>query len=231
MHLVYLDDSTSNREKGYQIVGAILVANALDLDHLEDLFAFIRDFEVPEELQKNFEFHTSELLNGLGRFESVERSKALDIIAKGTRLISVRGYPLFYGAVDSEKHRSGLFSDAEPITVGFKICLDAVQDWMEQHAPGEMCLAVFDNVSPKLRQALQQAFRGSRKQLDTMEGSKGKWGNFVDDLYFGDSAYSVGIQAADLCTYLIKRHLEDKRDTETLYQILKPHIVTGKVVP
>ena len=231
MHLVYLDESISNREKGYQVVGAILVPESLDLAHLEDVFAFIREFEIPDELQKNFEFHTSDLFNGRGIFEKIEHPRAMEIIAKGTRLIGVHGYSLFYGAVDSDKHKCGLFSDAEPITIGFKICLDAVQDWMQIHAPGEMCLAVFDNVSAKLRQALQQAFRNSRKPLDTMEGSKGKWGNLVDDLYFGDSAFSVGIQAADLCTYLIRRHLNGKKDTEALYQLLGPHIVSAKVVP
>jgi hypothetical protein len=46
-------------------------------------------------------------------------------------------------------------------------------------------------------------------------------------MYFGDSAHSVGIQLADICTFLICRHLEGKEDTEYLYKGIEPHIFTS----
>jgi hypothetical protein len=133
--------------------------------------------------------------------------------------------------VDLNKHREGCFGNADPITVGFRMCLDAIRGWMFINAPGEMCIPVFDNVSSDLRKQLQEAFRACRKPLNTMEGSKGKWDHVVDDLYFGDSAYSVGIQAADVCAFFINRHLHEKKDTEDLYRLLEPHIAYGEVVP
>lgn len=206
MYLAYLDDSKSAQGKHYQIVGGVLVADSLNLDHLEDVFAFIRELEAPKEFDPYREFHTSDLLNGRGKFEGVERPRALEIIRRCARLIGARGYPVFYGAVDVDRHKSGIFSSAHPITVGFRMCLDGIQSWMERYSPEEMCMVVFDNFSDRApeRRGLQLAFREGRTPLDTMEGSKGKWRNLVDDLCFGDSEFSVGIQAADLCALLIK---------------------------
>jgi Protein of unknown function (DUF3800) len=54
--------------------------------------------------------------------------------------------------------------------------------------------------------------------------------NLIDDMYFGDSADSVGIQAVDMCAFLIRRHLAGKEDSEWLYKIIEPN-VTGTVWP
>ena len=48
---------------------------------------------------------------------------------------------------------------------------------------------------------------------------------------FGDSKYSIGIQLADICTFLIGRHLAGYEDTEHLYKQLSTSIFKGAVEP
>lgn len=54
--------------------------------------------------------------------------------------------------------------------------------------------------------------------------------NLLDDMYFGDSADSVGIQAADMCAFLVRRHLAGKQDSEWPFKIIEPHI-SGSIWP
>jgi hypothetical protein len=53
----------------------------------------------------------------------------------------------------------------------------------------------------------------------------------VDDIYFGDSKDSLGIQIADMCGFIIRRHLSGKTDSEYLYDQIKDDIYLGKVAP
>jgi hypothetical protein len=46
-----------------------------------------------------------------------------------------------------------------------------------------------------------------------------------DDMYFGDSQYSIGIQLADLCSYFIARHLDGDAEIKGFYEMIDPHIV------
>jgi hypothetical protein len=50
-------------------------------------------------------------------------------------------------------------------------------------------------------------------------------------MYFGDSADSIGIQMADMCAFLINRHLAEKQDSEWLFKIIEPLIYSEMVRP
>jgi len=52
-----------------------------------------------------------------------------------------------------------------------------------------------------------------------------------DDMYFGDSKFSKGIQLADVCALVIGRHLLEYSDTEDLYQKLSKNIVKHACEP
>ncbi len=85
---------------------------------------------------------------------------------------------------------------------------------------------------------MQQAFRAQRARVRTKwdgsskaEVSRGQLEKIHDDMYFGDSGYSVGIQMADVCCFLILRHLQGKQDTEFLYKHIEKCIFSAKVEP
>ena len=59
----------------------------------------------------------------------------------------------------------------------------------------------------------------------------GNMANIHDSMYFGNSKDSIGIQLADLSSYLIARHLEQDSSTEDFYNRIQDRIVYFKVEP
>ncbi len=52
-----------------------------------------------------------------------------------------------------------------------------------------------------------------------------------DEMYFGDSADSVGIQMADLCAYFIAKRLEEDFISEGFYRIIEKQVIVSAVEP
>ena len=97
----------------------------------------------------------------------------------------------------------------------------------------EVCVVIVDNDSSnaRLRDELRASFRQYRRRLRL--GKRPTSGeketlpdvsipHLHDAMFFGDSAESVGLQLADLCGYVMRRHLEGD-DTEGLYGLLAPY--------
>jgi hypothetical protein len=230
MYIAYLDESFS-KDKRFQIVGGVLIKEG-QFETLESILAFVRECEVPEDFKDSFEFHASDLFNQRGRFQGFDRQTAIKILEQCVHWIKQAGIPIFYGAVDVDKHVLTLGGDAEPVSVGFRICLGGVESWITEHDADEIAIAIFDNIPDKAaRNAVQKAFRLCRKRMNLAGSDRGQWKHLHDDLYFGDSEHSVGIQAADICTYFINRHLNKRLDTEYLYEKLKDNIFCGRVYP
>jgi hypothetical protein len=92
-------------------------------------------------------------------------------------------------------------------------------------------ILICDASNPKVKTDIQSAFRANRRRLKAKDHTRGQLEHLHDDMYFGDSAYSVGIQLADICAFIILRHLEGKEDTEYLYKEIAPRICFAKVEP
>jgi len=54
-----------------------------------------------------------------------------------------------------------------------------------------------------------------------------------DDMYFGDSRFSVGIQLADLCGYVIAKHLanDPDPDLQRFYAFIEPQVIYSRIEP
>jgi hypothetical protein len=74
-------------------------------------------------------------------------------------------------------------------------------------------------------------FRTLRGATTTSPGPGNELLHFHDDMYFGDSRYSIGIQLADLCAYFLARHLEGDLEIQGFYEMVSPHIVFSQVHP
>jgi hypothetical protein len=231
MYLAYLDDSGPSTDKRYQVVGGILLKDS-HFTELEQILGYVVESHVPEEFQDTFEFHSAELWHQRGPFQALPREKAVDIMQAFAQMVAAYDIPVVYGAVDLDRHRESIWGSASPLAIGFKICLDAVEDWFCAQQPDDFAVAVFDNINkPELRKNIVNSFRDNRRIVREVSGSRGRWKHFHDDLYFGESAFSAGLQAADLCAYLANRHLHARLDTEKYFEMIQPNILCGKVVP
>src|SRR5437868_3770446 len=134
MYLAYLDDSGPSTDRRYQVVGGVLLKDS-DFDYLENILGFVVEMQVPEEFQASFEFHSADLWQQRGPFQKLPREKAVDIMGQFVALIESLKVPMVYAAVDLDRHRESIWGSADPLSVGFKICLDAIEDWCAQNAP------------------------------------------------------------------------------------------------
>ncbi len=230
MYIAYLDESTPQESK-YHVVGGLLLHDGV-FDDLEWCLSAVIESCVPEGMRKTFEFHASELHNRRGLFKDMTQPQVKDILESCVGMIANLAPPIFYAAIDNDKHKLSMFGNAPPVTVGFRDCLDGLEIWFERNASKELGMVVFDNIDSKdVRMQVLTAYREYRARVTSAGGSRGKLKHLHDDLYFGDSAYSYGIQAADVCAYLINRHLNGRENTEYLYEELEPAIVHAKLIP
>ena len=98
-----------------------------------------------------------------------------------------------------------------------------------------LTLFIADDGNAKTKASMQKSFRNMRTRRFKNKEDSGQIRQYVhDDMYFGDSKFSVGIQLADLCSYFIARHLDDSDDdviAEGFYKLIEPQIVYSQLEP
>jgi hypothetical protein len=136
------------------------------------------------------------------------------------------------------------------LDVAFNVCVRGIDGWVDEHivrlsdlgtdkvtmlsplGPSELCLLVVDDTSDQgLKHALKSSFRSLRvraRGLRQLESDRRVW-HLHDDMYFGDSKDSVGIQIADLCNYFMMRKLRGENDE--FFELLEPYAICATPEP
>lgn len=237
----------SQQEEQFQVLCAVLVPDAL-FSNLEIHFAFhaLMGYALPDEFPPDFEFHAVELFHGTGCFEKWEQPKRFHVFEQCMKTLANLKLPVIYGAVDKLKLAGQIYKSANPLDISFRLCVERIQKWLKSSGdPWQIGVLIADSFDDGKKRNLKRVFREYRKKffVEALEvmgkthsnhvpGSPQKpqqiqTSNLLDDMYFGDSTDSVGIQAADMCAYLIRRHLAGKQDSEWLFKIIEPRIVGG----
>ncbi len=249
MHLAYLDDSdTKARNRKWQVMSAVIIEDQSFKFAEIGVAAQSEQLMGAENLAKFEEFHACELYGGHGAFEGIDQDRRFEVITRLLKLLQVMEISVVYGAVDLDILKTEIYGSADPVDVCFRKCLAMIGAWaddsMNLHIDAELgnelatvermtevmmprmirnlIILVVDECDGKTKNALQKSFRTLRPRNLTSLFSN----CFHDDMYFGDSRYSVGIQLADLCSYFIARHLEGDPQIEGFYQIIEPRIYT-----
>jgi hypothetical protein len=243
MYLTYLDESGTNHQSSVLVYGGVIVPSA-KFKFLESKHADVVLGLIPEKRRKAFqEFHSYDLWNEHPPFDGIpfaDRKLAMATLLYGMRENHI---PYFYSAIDKAKLRAIGVGSVDPIDVGFRMCLSALDWWARQAVVNAIqandagafvptvdiwaegiCLVIVDD-GP--REVFKARFRQSRKRLhDSIAESRKALSNRIqvsylhDAMFFGDSTESVGLQMADVCGYVMRRHLEGK-NTEGLFELLR----------
>jgi hypothetical protein len=260
MHLAYLDDSdTRCKTPKWQVMSGVIIQDSV-FKLMEIGMWGIQGLVIPPERLERFEeFHACELYGGYGIFEGIEQDKRFEAITHLLRLLQAGKMSVVFGAVDLSKLRNEVYASADPLDISFRVCLDGIHSWanttvinkaiaenpgsdvadIEARIPSIMngwmqqlvILIVDECPDKKTRDALQRTYRDLRRPLRSLQGLTPPLIHFHDDMYFGDSRYSIGIQLADACSYFIARHLEGTVEAEGFYEMIRPHIVHSHVYP
>ncbi|HEY6248724.1 MAG TPA: DUF3800 domain-containing protein [Candidatus Angelobacter sp.] len=232
VYLAYLDDSGTTRPKGktFQVLSAVLIEDSI-YQMLEVEVADCIEKLLPEDRLDSFEeFHATELFNGCNQFEGIDQEKRFAAITRLLELIPFHGLPVVYCAIDDRKLRVSNYGSANPLDICFRICAKGIEEWTAKSAAKETVLLIADQGDKADMASFKKSFRELRKHLRPPEWDVGLF-QLHDDIYFGDSRDSIGIQLADLCSYFIGKHLENNVAAEGFYNIIKDQIVYSKIEP
>jgi hypothetical protein len=248
VYLAYMDDSdTKQKIQQWQVMSAVIVKDTI-FHELELVMGLIvEDCLPPEKIEHFVEFHACELYGGYGVFEGIKQEERFRIIK---RLLDLLEHcPVIYGAVDLRRLGDVVYASADPVDIAFRICATGVEQWLTQHLEAAfqenrehddlrhtMALLIADDCDSKTKTSMQRSFRRMRKPLHPPEYKSGPLRHVHDDMYFGASKFSVGIQLADLCSYFIAKHLEGDPGSgdpgsEGFYGMIEKHIVHYKIEP
>lgn len=237
-----MDDSC--QESKHHVVCAAIIEDQ-SFKTAEGYLGFLVEEHVPEDLRADFEFHAADLYAGNPPFQKIGREKALQILSNCASIVEVdKTVTLIYGAVHTGKLRASIHATATPADVAFRLCIPEIEKWLVDNAPNDMGIIIADDTSNQShKKHIQASFRAHRSRcrvtysrsedgaLKDIQEHRGKLSHIHDDMYFGNSGQSIGIQLADIYCWIILRHLEGKEDTEFLYKKIEQAIVSSKIEP
>jgi hypothetical protein len=247
----YLDDS--------EVEGAIAICGAVIIPHGEfgwaertHSLAVGQLFSANEIDEKFQEFHAWELFKGEGSFKGFSQEERFEAIRILLMALDPFQLPFIYSAVDEKKLSKNplsksLFGTAHPLVACFKMCALGIEKWAQgrhlQNPPtvlvdyqDEYLFVADDTKDSHLKKKMRAAYRLLRAAHPYTMGVENRLHHAHDDLYFGDSRESVGIQLADLCTYFMQRHLS-KRDAnakdegEEFYEMFASRAICARPEP
>ena len=248
MYLSYVDDSGTSgcnlddKKVPFQVVGGPIIHEDL-YGSLETRLAVAVESLVPEEQWDSFEFHACDLFNGAPPFESIEKDKRHSLISTALEWIRKLNIPVLYGAIDKGKLKTQIFSSAKPMDIAFRLYLQTLDEWFEATYEEKYAknvsdtkewprgLLISDDSRKEVRNDMQRALRENLSKPKAGQNPNGLGMHVFDDVYFGDSKNSTGLQLADICVYVIARHLGNKPEAQGFYDIISEQIFRPKLFP
>lgn len=231
VYLAYLDDSGSESKSPIVVVGAVLIPD-FHFVNIEGSAGTIVEGLIPEdELDKFQEFHAAEMYYGQGAFQNIEGERRHKSIKAMLSITTNLGVPVIYSAVHKKKLASAAYGGTNPVDLAFRMCALGIERWISDNNNSALCLIIMDETSDKeLKNNIRQGFKALRGKLRPPQWDS-RLLHVHDDMYFGDSRDSVGIQVADLCNYFLKRKLENRNDSDEFYDIYSRNLVCSKAEP
>lgn len=248
VYLVYIDDSGSDKPSPIVVVGAVVIPDTefwrLDLQ----LGVTVEALTPPDKFEKFEEFHSAELFGGFGLFHGVDESTRHRLIQMGLRSLKRFGLPFIYAAVDRRLLQASAFGSSDPVDVAFRLCLCSAEDWIRdatlRKLPGDATqaekvkavtscpyLVIMDDSDDRaLKHTLRQSFRSLRPLSHRPGAETARLSLSHDDMYFGDSKSSIGIQIADLCAHVMLRRFRDGIEDE-FFDLVAPYAISARPEP
>jgi hypothetical protein len=243
VHLAYLDDAGTDQHSPIVMFGAVIIFpdNFGQVEALHS--AAIQQIIPADQIEEKFkEFHAAELYNGTGPFEGIDEKKRFDAIRVLLMAIKGENLPYIYAAIDRKKLKKSPMGSANATDAAFRLCALGIEDWarsQHSHPPNairidltDLCLFIMDDTKEKsLKELLRKSYRELRAARPYIPPNDNRLWHAHDDMYFGDSRDSVGIQMADLCNYFMWRHLLKKEGGEEFYDMFSGEARCAKPEP
>ncbi|HTD21816.1 MAG TPA: DUF3800 domain-containing protein [Terriglobales bacterium] len=234
----YIDDSADEKHVKCEALAAVFIHDKQFQTIEESLAITISNIIPPDRLVQFQEFKGWELYHGSGVFDGIDQEVRFSAIRYLLGTLKQLQIPIIYGAVDTSAIAKKSYASASPTDIAFRICMPVIPIVMTEKTEElgaehglEYALLILDSTDKGKRNLLKETYRQLRTKMRPPHWGTGLW-YLHDEMYFGDSKDSVGLQLADLACYFIRKHLEGE-DTvaETFYSIFAQQIMYGGIEP
>lgn len=235
MRIVYSDEAGTGDENDEPVlvVAAFLVHPDGQWPWIEQTRDALLDKYVPAESRERFEFKAARLYRQLsgGNNEPLLR-EFLEILPKFQ-------LPVFWGALDrkgmkAELKKQGLdaaYSNDLAQQIAFIQAATMVEAFMKFAYPTEQALWVADETHTSMRMSMRATLREHQKRAWLAGLPMTKFDHIMDTVFYGSSVESLGIQLADACNFVIKRHHMGDTSAERFFQIIYPCLARKDYMP
>ena len=245
MRLIYFDEAgtASEAQEPITVVAAVLIHGDSQWRPVEDYLDSIIATKVPEGSRRVFrEFHAKELFHsGSAITDAWGKEKRWEVFAAFLETFGRFDVPIIWTGTHriklKDKIRSMAVPDFDvddpnvPRTFAFIFTLQAANQWFRDNAPDETGICIADETDFKMADVMKLAFRTYRKEPMIAGVAFTKLDHLIDAISFRESHESIGVQLADACNFLIKRHEMGKGDSEPFYQMIRLRLAAGLVFP
>jgi hypothetical protein len=208
---------------------------------------------VPEDQWDEFEFHAVDLFHARPPFDRLGLPKCWQLIKEVLFTMKGLKLPVICGVVDRAKLNDEMYWTADPADMAFALYLKLLGAWLDSHSsdpfiPARGLLICDDPRMHKrddsrrddpdrrgdVRHSIERAYKRKRNKpirvsWDDQESVNAALSGMAiylfDDMYFGNSKNSVGLQLADICVYVVARRLAERPDPEGFYDIIKDQLI------
>jgi hypothetical protein len=236
MFLGYLDDSKRCAKKDdptVSVLSLVLVRDGISQAVEHVVGQTILEVVPPDRFDQFEEFKACELYGGYGVFDGVAQETRFEAIKTLLHAIDTYRMPIMFGAVDLQRLSRDPYASADPLDVAFRLIVPGIEKLMgeDQYVNGpQFCLLIADEMDKSTKKRLKESFRSLRKKIRPPTLHPGTW-YLHDDMYFGDSRDSVGLQLADLCGFFIAKKCEKDEASSGFFDIFRSHIVHKRMEP
>jgi hypothetical protein len=232
VRIIYFDEAGTSdvREEPILVTTAVIIRDKYWLPIERDAQQIV-DSIVPDTLRRDFEFHAGELFSGNAKgFQRNARDKAIrfEILRSFLGIVKKFKLPIIYVAHDKrELPIKGAQEMAAHLQIGRQICAAYVENWLVQKTKGRdvgMLISDVRSSDNKTEEKLIKHYLMRSRKWPMFATVGPILEHVIDTIHFADSKESIGLQVADACAYVIKRHLMNPADTdaEPLYKIINP---------
>jgi hypothetical protein len=192
-------------------------------------------------------FHAKDLLHGTGEFPKEEWPNAddrFDILLSVARVIERLNLPIIFGAVRRQLSVPGWTGPyderRDSHVVGAIRCTMQLEAYMREIGTDEMAQLVFEQNEYAQRSiqlihdVLSLEDLAVREYLDLDAQNVMPYTRIIDTPLFARKSQSAPLQLADICAVAMKRYLQRSKNSDILFNIIRPHIreyVADKDVP
>ncbi len=231
MRIVYFDEAgiASEAQEPITVVAGVIVDADRHWLLLEQQIALLLSEYIPVEDRKNFEFHAKNLFSGSVYLNKhMGRAKRHELLSRFASLLPTNDIPVLYGAIDRaglRRANSAMIGGGRELGICFLVAMAKTEIWFQDNAPQEVGLCIADET--KTKAPLKSLMRQFRNEPLVEEIVQSQFHHLIDTISFNGSEESLGLQLADVASFLIKRHLMGKADSEPFFKIIEPQVVWG----